>query len=136
VQTFLPYEAGRLRRLGGEGRADATRAALLGFTAGRVPDTGQLRRTGQLPPWLGEEAVHVSHRSSLLRKDPAHYRRFFPTEPDDLPYVWPPAAFPRRPVRRARPKAVTAEAAAGCGLVVLDRVSGIADLGLPVLALG
>ena len=33
-------------------------------------------------------------------------------------------------------KAVTAEAAAGCGLVVLDRVSGIADLGLPVLALG
>ena len=80
MQTFLPYEAGRLRRLGGEGRADATRAALLGFTAGRVPDTGQLRRTGQLPPWLGEEAVHVSHRSSLLRKDPAHYRRFFPTE--------------------------------------------------------
>jgi Pyrimidine dimer DNA glycosylase len=85
------------------GRADATRAALLGFTGGRVPDTGQLRRTGQLPPWLGEEAVHVSHRSALLRKDPAYYRRFFPTEPDDLPYAWPPAAFPRWPVRRARP---------------------------------
>jgi hypothetical protein len=229
------------------GRADATRAALLGFTAGRVPDTDQLRRTGQLPPWLGEEAVHVSHRSALLRKDPAHYRRFFPTEPDDLPYVWPPAAFPRWPVRRSRPdpmpvagalellglaeatpeqadalaalrdgrdarvtdpvtgllaglctpghtlwvnpdrpglpgpealpepvrgnpgkvstpiardptpadvaamaeeaaaepefrflsaKAVTADAATGCGLVVLDRAGGIPDLGLPVLALG
>jgi hypothetical protein len=33
-------------------------------------------------------------------------------------------------------KAVTTGAAAGCGLVVLDRVSGLADLGLPVLALG
>ena len=85
------------------GRADATRAALLGFTAGRVPDSGALRAGGQLPRWLGEEAVHVSHRSSLLRKDPAHYRRFFPTEPDDLPYVWPPAAFPHWPVRRGRP---------------------------------
>lgn len=85
------------------GRADATRVALLGFTGGRVPDPAALRAGGQLPPWLGEEAVHVSHRSALLRKDPAHYRRFFPTEPDDLPYVWPPAAFPRWPVRRGRP---------------------------------
>jgi hypothetical protein len=84
------------------GRADATRTALLGFTGGRVPDTAALRAGGQLPPWLGEEAVHVSHRSALLRKDPEHYRRFFPTEPDDLPYVWPPAAFPRWPVRRGR----------------------------------
>jgi len=24
-----------------------------------------------------------------LRKDPAHYRPFFPDVPDDLPYVWP-----------------------------------------------
>jgi hypothetical protein len=85
------------------GRADATRAALLAFTGGRVPQIEDLRRRGQLPPWLGEEAVHVSHRSALLRKDPAHYRPFFPTEPDDLPYVWPPAAFPRWPLRRDRP---------------------------------
>lgn len=84
------------------GRADATRAALLGFTGGVVPDTAQLRRTGPLPPWLGEEAVHVSHRSALLRKDPEYYRPFFPAEPDDLPYVWPPAAFPRWPLRRGR----------------------------------
>jgi Pyrimidine dimer DNA glycosylase len=82
------------------GYADATRAALLAFTGGRVPDVGALRDGGQLPPWLGHDPVHVSHRSSLLRKDPEHYRRFFPTEPDDLPYVWPAAAFPRWPVRR------------------------------------
>jgi hypothetical protein len=95
------------------GRADATRAALLAFTGGRVPDAAELRAGGQLPPWLGEEAVHVSHRSALLRKDPAHYRRFFPTEPDDLPYVWPPAAFPRWPVRRGRPDPLPLAAALG-----------------------
>jgi len=100
------------------GRADATRSALLAFTAGRVPETAALRAGGQLPPWLGEEAVHVSHRSALLRKDPAHYRRFFPTEPDDLPYVWPPAAFPRWPVRRGR--AHPLPLATALGLLGLD----------------
>lgn len=41
------------------------------------------------PPWLGREEVHASHRSNLLRKEPGHYRIFWPAEPDDLPYVWP-----------------------------------------------
>ena len=42
-----------------------------------------------LPPWLGQEAVHRSHRSALVRKDPDHYRPLFPDVPDDLSYVWP-----------------------------------------------
>ena len=42
-----------------------------------------------LPAWLGDEAFHRSHRSNLLRKAPDHYRPFWPTEADDLPYVWP-----------------------------------------------
>ncbi|HZB49442.1 MAG TPA: MSMEG_6728 family protein [Mycobacteriales bacterium] len=71
------------------GRADATRSALLAFTGGRVPETAALRAGGQLPPWLGEEPVHVSHRSALLRKDPAHYEDRFGDVPTDLPYVWP-----------------------------------------------
>ena len=41
------------------------------------------------PPWLGDEALHASHRSNLLRKDPEFYRRYGWTEPPDLPYVWP-----------------------------------------------
>lgn len=41
------------------------------------------------PPWLGAEDFHASHRSNLLRKDPAHYGKFGWIEPDDLPYVWP-----------------------------------------------
>ena len=42
-----------------------------------------------MPPWLGNEALHASHRSNLLRKDPGFYGRYGWTEPADLPYVWP-----------------------------------------------
>ena len=42
-----------------------------------------------MPLWLGDQRVHASHRSNLLRKDPAHYGQFGWTEPADLPYVWP-----------------------------------------------
>ncbi|UCF30738.1 MAG: MSMEG_6728 family protein [bacterium] len=42
-----------------------------------------------LPPWLGDPAFHRAHRSNLIRKDPAYYRRFWPALSDDLPYVWP-----------------------------------------------
>lgn len=50
----------------------------------------ELAAAGDLPTWLGDREVHVSHQSALVRKDPAHYRRYFPDVPDDLPYVWPP----------------------------------------------
>ena len=43
----------------------------------------------KLPPWLGDEALHASHRSNLLRKDPDFYGRYGWPEPPDLPYVWP-----------------------------------------------
>ncbi len=48
-----------------------------------------LGEAGELPPWLGDPAFHLSHRSALLRKDPEFYRPLFGDEPDDLPYVWP-----------------------------------------------
>lgn len=41
------------------------------------------------PWWLGNQNFHASHRSNLLRKDPAWYSQFNWAEPDDLPYVWP-----------------------------------------------
>ncbi len=41
------------------------------------------------PPWLGGSEFHRSHQSNLVRKNPGHYRKFFPDVPDDLPYVWP-----------------------------------------------
>lgn len=41
------------------------------------------------PPWLGDVAIHSSHRSNLLRKDPEWYGSYGWTEPPDLPYFWP-----------------------------------------------
>jgi Pyrimidine dimer DNA glycosylase len=49
----------------------------------------ELAGAGALPPWLGDPALHLSHRSALVRKDPDHYRSVFGDVPDDLPYVWP-----------------------------------------------
>jgi hypothetical protein len=45
--------------------------------------------TSNLPPWIGRDSIHASHRSNLLRKDSDHYSQFNWKEPDDLPYVWP-----------------------------------------------
>lgn len=48
-----------------------------------------LARPIAVPTWFGDGALHESHRSNLLRKLPDHYRTFWPTEPDNLPYIWP-----------------------------------------------
>ena len=93
------------------GHADATRASLLEFTGGEVPQWEGLAQRGQLPPWLGLDPVHVSHQSALLRKEPDWYRPFFPDVPDDLPYVWPSGAFPRWPLRRGGVDALPVEEA-------------------------
>ncbi len=49
----------------------------------------ELAAADELPPWLGDEALHSSHQSALMRKKQEHYRPLFPDIPDDLPYVWP-----------------------------------------------
>ena len=54
-----------------------------------VRSQAELAEAGLLPPWLGDADLHRSHQSSLVRKDPEHYRPLFPDVPDDLPYVWP-----------------------------------------------
>jgi hypothetical protein len=54
-----------------------------------VRTQADLASAGALPPWFGNEALHLSHRSALVRKDPALYRPRFPDAPDDLPYLWP-----------------------------------------------
>ena len=58
----------------------------------RVKIEEHLRAAGTpvvLPFWIGDGALHASHRSNLLRKDPEFYGRFGWSEPPDLPYVWP-----------------------------------------------
>lgn len=41
------------------------------------------------PPWLGDEAIHASHRAALLSKDPDHYGGFGWAEAPAYAYVWP-----------------------------------------------
>jgi hypothetical protein len=64
--------------------ADLARA---GVTRFRPYD--RLLADGDLPPWLLDAEVQRSHRSALVRKDPAHYGSAFPDVPPDLPYRWP-----------------------------------------------
>jgi hypothetical protein len=64
-------------------------ADLREFGIDTIRTQGELAAAGALPPWLGQERVHVSHQSALVRKDPERYRPMFPDVPDDLPYVWP-----------------------------------------------
>lgn len=44
------------------------------------------------PAWLlgevGDQLIR-SHRSNLIRKDPAHYGPMWPELPNNLPYLWP-----------------------------------------------
>ncbi|WP_371484125.1 MSMEG_6728 family protein [Kitasatospora sp. NBC_00315] len=76
-----------------EGRRDSCAVSLAeGLrSCGQGPARSQkeLARAGEIPPWLGTDAFHRSHQSSLVRKDPGFYRSRFPGVPDDLPYVWP-----------------------------------------------
>ncbi|MFE9174408.1 MSMEG_6728 family protein [Streptomyces kebangsaanensis] len=89
------------------GHQDGCAATLVaGLAAARpgavVRGQAELAAAGELPPWLGDEALHRSHRSALVRKDPDRYAPLFPGVPDDLPYVWP-ASDRERAVNRARP---------------------------------
>ena len=62
------------------------------LTAGVVSirEYAELAEAGELPPWLFDEDLQISHRSSLLRKDPEHYGPLFPPgTPTDVDYVWP-----------------------------------------------
>ncbi|ACU96618.1 MSMEG_6728 family protein [Saccharomonospora viridis] len=83
-----------------QGRADtcarkmvADLASALGIRV--VRDQATLAVANDLPPWLGDEEFHRSHRSALVRKDPEHYRPLFPDVPDNLPYVWPSSDRPQ-----------------------------------------
>jgi hypothetical protein len=59
------------------------------FGVDTIRTQAELAAGEALPPWLGQEQVHVSHQSALVRKDPEHYAPLFPDVPDDLPYAWP-----------------------------------------------
>ena len=61
--------------------------AVAGLSAPRSQQ--ELAAARRLPPWLGDERLHRSHRAALVRKDPEHYRGRFEDVEDDIPYFWP-----------------------------------------------
>ena len=74
----------------GRGHADSTEAQIAEFAPGMTDTTQtELGDRQMLPPWLGDDALHVSHRSKLVTKDPAHYLPRFAGTPLGLDYFWP-----------------------------------------------
>jgi len=111
VPGLVAYGVESCREWTRRGNADSVLPQLLAWSGGQVPEDPEL------PPWWGLEALHLSHRSSLLRKDPAYYRPLFgPDEPDDLPYLWPADTYPRWPVRRAGRSLALGDALTALGL--------------------
>ncbi|MFF0308343.1 MSMEG_6728 family protein [Streptosporangium sp. NPDC004379] len=73
-------------------------SGLLGVATPRPQ--AELAAAGELPPWLGDPELHLSHRSALLRKSPEFYHPVFGDDfgddSNDLPYVWPLSDRPSR----------------------------------------
>jgi hypothetical protein len=89
---LVVYSLAMVRVWRERGFADTTEALISEF----APDAAAMTQeeaaaAGLLPSWVGDEELHLSHRSNLLAKDPEFYRPRFPGDPDDLPYVWPGA---------------------------------------------
>jgi hypothetical protein len=131
---LVVYSLAMVRVWRERGFADTTETLIAEF----APDAAAMSQAeaaaaGLLPSWVGDEALHLSHRSNLLAKDPGFYRARFPGDPDDLPYVWPgpddvpPAAPPEGvPVWVVRPRAHTELGAAlATGIVGLGTQAGV-----------
>jgi hypothetical protein len=92
--ALVAYGLASVRVWRERGFADTTHTLIAEFAPDvvGVPQE-ELARAGMLPSWVGDETVHLSHRSNLLAKEPDFYRPLFQplfgAEPEDLPYVWP-----------------------------------------------
>src|SRR5687768_9428317 len=73
--ALVAYGLAMVRAWRERGFADSTAHQIAEF-APEVPGVPQaeLAAAGVLPWWVGDEALHRSHRSNLLAKDPAFYR--------------------------------------------------------------
>lgn len=122
VPALVAYGRAMVDEWTARGGADSTGWQIREFAPGawdRWPEDG----VAEPPPWLGDDALHRSHRSNLLRKDEQFYRSVFPGDPAGLDYVWPepgdrtPPAEPP-PGERAWVLAAGAHAAAGGAVLV------------------
>jgi hypothetical protein len=87
------------------GYTDTVAGKIAALTAD-LPDTGR-------PAWTRSRRLHLSHRSNLVRKDAAHYGKFWDIAPD-LPYIWPATQSPKpQPQSRGLTPAGTASPVRG-----------------------
>lgn len=99
VPGLAAYGLATVREWTGRGHADTVGPQILEFApevAGLTQE--ELADRGLLPSWIGDPAVHESHRSRLIAKAPELYRPLFPGTPEDLDYVWPGGADPAEPL--------------------------------------
>ncbi len=131
---LVVYSLAMVRVWRERGFADTTETLIAEFAPDAAAMTQEeARAAGLLPSWVGDEELHLSHRSNLLAKDPEFYRPRFPGDPDDLPYVWPgsddvpPAPAPEGvPVWVVRPRSHNELGAClAAGVVGLGTQSGI-----------
>ncbi|HEV7211919.1 MAG TPA: MSMEG_6728 family protein [Blastococcus sp.] len=92
--ALVAYGLAMVRVWRERGFGDGTHAQIAEFAPEVVGvPQAELGAAGLLPSWVGNDALHRSHRSNLMAKDPAFYRPLFAglfgPEPADLPYVWP-----------------------------------------------
>lgn len=104
--ALVAYGLAVVRAWQARGHADSTYELITEF----APEVEHLTQAdlgglGRLPSWLGDQRLHVSRRSALIRKDPAFYRPVFGDVPEDLPYHWPPPDDPAASVGPTPPEA-------------------------------
>ncbi len=117
------------------GHADTTESQIAEFAPEMIrAHQDDLRAQGMLPPWLGAPALHESHRSKLLTKEPGHYRAQFSDTTPGLDYFWPPPAVDPPPLTVAAgpplwvvrtESAQISGAFVGAGMVAMGTDSGI-----------
>lgn len=104
------------------GFADSTAAQIAEF----APQTAELTQdelaaADLLPSWLGNPALHTSHRSRLVAKDRGFYQELFPGVDEEVEYLWPGAdqlpatAAPDHPTGSSPVWVVRPESAAALG---------------------
>jgi hypothetical protein len=128
VDALVAYGVAVTNAWAAAGRPDTCAPQIVEFAPARTQ--ADLAAAGRLPPWLGWSALHRSHHSALVRKDPVHYRQFFPDVPDDLDYVWPePLPHEERPSRPLTAWIVRAAGAEIAEVFRRDDVVGLTGFG-------
>jgi hypothetical protein len=80
AQGLIAYGVAMCDEWIARGYKDTTRAKILELGAPDAED---------MPSWWGDNAVHSSHRSNLLRKDSLYYSQFGWEDDPSAAYVWP-----------------------------------------------